>query len=81
MDNTTLVSVVATQKEWCLLCQRKFITVTSSSGSFTKAYRWMAEQMQEKISLPPKNLSGAGMPKISMLHLIIDIIRIKLVSN
>ena len=48
---------------------------------FTKAYRWMAEQMQEKISLPPKNLSGAGMPKISMLHLIIDIIRIKLVSN
>lgn len=48
---------------------------------FTKAYRWMAKQMQEKISLPPKNLSDAGMLKISMLHLIIDIIQIKLVSN
>ena len=24
---------------------------------FTKAYRWMAEQMQEKISLPPKSVT------------------------
>lgn len=51
---------------------------------FTKAYRWMAEQMQEKISLPPKNVTVpicAGMLKISMLYLIIDIIQIKLVSS